>query len=137
MILEDVCLDMDQMHELTELGLKLNSSLFYFQQHIFYEDIFGIVPTHGVDQYPKTLSNTEMMELLPEMLEVTPPGNHFGLRIIKNIYHRYDKWHVEYMDEHSAYLGSCAPLLRDALFQMLKELLKENLLHKQESEEQK
>ena len=112
--LEDCCLRMEQATELINIGIDLSNSIFVIcnetEEILCKGDILGSIG----DNYTPTLTNTEMLEMLPN--------------------------HVSYCrDEHGCYnieykklcyapdLSTSTTLFRDALYEMLR-WLKQNKL---------
>jgi hypothetical protein len=113
--LEDTCLTIEQAKELKELGVDFSNAIMAFID--FYDENkheYELVRNMSIGAYDiiPTLTNTEMLEMLPT----------------ETCFCKTDKG-VEVWSRWLEYDGSeqCEPLLRDALFEMIK-CLKTNKL---------
>ena len=111
--LEDTCLTIEQAKELKELGVDFSNATMAFID--FYDENkheYELVRNMSIGAYDiiPTLTNTEMLEMLPT----------------ETCFCKTDKG-VEVWSRWLEYDGSeqCEPLLRDALFEMIKWLKSE------------
>jgi hypothetical protein len=116
--LEDICLTIDQVKELKKLGFDFGEPIFSYAATWEYENChFEYALVRYCKEFAKdmipTLTNTEMFEMLPT----------------ETCFCKTDKG-VEVWSRWLEYDGSeqCEPLLRDALFEMLKWLRTNKLL---------
>ena len=127
--LEDCCLTIEQAKELQALGINMDNCLMEFCSLKDLGD-YHLLPKHKYEnnfirwKYIPTLTNTEMLEMLPKYIKETIFGCNFdvskndGIWIV--VYRTNDSEQLEHKAFHSEYL-------RDALFDMIK-FLKTNKL---------
>src|SRR5574344_1310127 len=129
LIFEDCCLTIEQAKELRDLGYEFSNSLLCFDRkrnlHIGNAKDFIPYPNCMVN----TLTDTEMLEMLPKTIEVKDVLYELYLKkssfYIRDI--AYELGYREYLNESLSINEFTYPLLRDALFEMLR-CLKQNKL---------
>lgn len=119
--LEDTCLTIEQVRELQSLGIDFSNAVMEFTHYDndgadewFLTIVDDYADSEFADiEYMPTLTNTEMLEMLPT----------------ETCFCKTDKG-VEVWSRWLEYDGSeqCEPLLRDALFEMIKWLKTNKLI---------
>lgn len=119
--LEDTCLTIEQVRELQSLGIDFSNAVMEFTHYDndgadewFLTIVDDYADSEFADiEYMPTLTNTEMLEMLPT----------------ETCFCKTDKG-VEVWSRWLEYDGSeqCEPLLRDALFEMIKWLKTNKLM---------
>ena len=111
--LEDTCLTIEQIKILQELGIDLKNSIFVIcnetDEILYRGDIFGSIG----DNYTPTLTNTEMLEMLPNSVESVMLEIHY-----------WQGWNVRYYGISEVQDG----LLRNVLFETIKYLKTNKLM---------
>ena len=122
MKLEDMCLTIEQARELKELGIDFSNSIYEFvETYDEYEDCNEVIicereyVTIEREILP-TLTNTEMLEMLPKVLNYRGICNDNPLRLISG-----KQWSVLFHGPiNELDYESISDSLRDALFDMIK-----------------
>ena len=111
--LEDCCLRMEQATELINIGIDLSNSIFVIcnetEEILCKGDILGSIG----DNYTPTLTNTEMLEMLPNSVECVMLEIHY-----------WQGWNVRYYGISEVQDG----LLRNVLFETIKYLKTNKLM---------
>ena len=116
--LKDCCLTIEQAKELQELGVNMSDSMMVHFNLCGAKIICERYNLSGTKDCIDTLTNTEMLEMLPQYI-------FFNKKL--RIYKDENRWLVSYEKDGYRNLGCAAELLRDALFEMIK-CLKTNKL---------
>jgi hypothetical protein len=125
--LKDYCLTIEQAKELQALGVNMSDSMMV---HFTLIDGTKIIceryELSGDKDYIDTLTNTEMLEMLPKeidncQLKIVPFNEGYCVE-----YELYME-HSVYVTKDGNTLDFCFPILKDALFEMIK-CLKTNKL---------
>lgn len=126
---EDYCLTIEQAKELQALGINMDNCLMEFCSLKDLGD-YHLLPKHKYEnnfirwKYIPTLTNTEMLEMLP--LGVRNNDKLFIFKSPKTKKDNIGVWVVQYINiEGQLYMSYANKLLRDSLFGIIKEL-KEN-----------
>ena len=130
--LEDICLTIEQAKELENLGISLNDSVFMLLKN-------GKVVPSNINQIDEwfnfytveinTLSNSEMLEMLPRYIEVVDLKGKCRLAYL----HVGKDWVCytvgeTYLADGYVYNSYYYEFLRDAIFEMIKFLKTKKLL---------
>ena len=122
MKLEDMCLTIEQARELKELGIDFSNSIYEFvETYDEYEDCNEVIicereyVTIEREIFP-TLTNTELLEMLPKVLDYEGIRNDNPLRLTSG-----KQWSVLFHGPiNELDYESISDSLRDALFDMIK-----------------
>lgn len=125
--LEDCFLTYEQVKELQELGVDMSKSCLLLYRYGFpvirdsIERTLKQAKKMGlkVDEYIPTLTNTEMLEMLPENLF---GFDGYDLQIIKERNNTWTVRYCKYDGKNKVFYDRTANKLRDALFEMIKRL---------------
>ena len=118
--LKDYCLTIEQAKELQALGVNMSDSMMV---HFTLIDGTKIIceryELSGDKDYIDTLTNTEMLEMLPKeidncQLKIVPFNEGYCVE-----YELYME-HSVYVTKDGNTLDFCFPILKDALFEMIK-----------------
>ena len=131
--IEDTCLTVEQSKELQSLGIEMKDTLmvfcdYYDQVHDYELCINWKGATDYVFEAVPTLTNTEMLEIIPQNINVC------GRSFMFEIDHYSERYFVTYNcyvgepDIIETYVSRDAVLLRDSLFEMLKYLKTNKLM---------
>ena len=120
--LEDTCLTVEQAKELQSLGVDMSDSLmvycdYYDQVHDYELLVNNSMATSYAYEVVNTLTNTEMMEMLPEKYIYSYEDYFFG--ISNNAMDEYLVLYKRYWYDITSPRFS-NKLLRDSLFEMIK-----------------
>ena len=129
--LEDCCLTIEQTKELQALGINMDNCLMEFCSLKDLGD-YHLLPKHKYEnnfirwKYIPTLTNTEMLEMLP--INITLKGDILSFMIGRDVSNNY--YNVVYQ---CIYADSCCisfnnKLLRDSLFEMIRYLKTNKLM---------
>lgn len=128
--LEDTCLTVEQAKELQALGVDMSDSLmvycdYYDQVHDYELLVNNSMATSYAYEVVNTLTNTEMMEMLPEKYIYSYEDYFFG--ISNNAMDEYLVLYKRYWNDITSPIFS-NNLLRDSLFEMIKYLKTNNII---------
>ena len=128
--LEDTCLTVEQAKVLQSLGIDMSESLmvhcdYYDQVHDYELLVNNSMATSYAYEVVNTLTNTEMMEMLPNKFVYHDSDSYFSTIINKG---------GEYVFSYKRWLNDCelpdfhSNLIRDSLFEMIKFLRTNKLM---------
>ena len=122
--LEDTCLTVKQAKELQALGVDMGNSImaycdYYDQVHDYELLMNNNLSTSYAYEVINTLTNTEMMEMLPE--KYIHSYEDYFFEISNNYLEEYLVLYKRYWDDTTSPRFS-SKLLRDSLFEMIKYL---------------
>ena len=128
--LEDTCLTVEQAKELQVLGVDMSDSLmvycdYYDQVHDYELLVNNSMATSYAYEVVNTLTNTEMMEMLPEKYIYSYEDYFF--EISNNSMDEYLVLYKRYWNDITSPRFS-NNLLRDSLFEMIKYLKTNNII---------
>ena len=131
--IEDTCLTVEQSKELQALGIEMKDTLmvfcdYYDQVHDYELCINWKGSTDYVFEAVPTLTNTEMLEMLPSKLDISGRDFIFEIDHHSNRYFATYDSYVGEPDIIETYVSRDAILLRDSLFEMIKYLKTNNLM---------
>ena len=123
--LEDTCLTVEQAKELQELGVDMSDSLmvycdYYDQVHDYELLMNNNLSTSYAYEVVNTLTNTEILEMLPQKFVYHDKDAYLGVRT--------DDDSGEYEFYYKRWINDCEgpmfhnKLIRDSLFEMIKYL---------------
>lgn len=116
---ENCCLTIEQAKELQALGVNMSDSMMVHFNLCGAKIICERYNLSGTKDCIDTLTNTEMLEMLPENLF---GFDGYDLQIIKERNNTWTVRYCKYDGKNKVFYDRTANKLRDALFEMIKRL---------------